>query len=214
MVSVRAWAVRSTWSGVVGIVVSVEIDTDARAVAGVSVLSPHAVAVPRVCVAVGVDDGHDDEGDIVEVLVELAVADLVHEPLAVRGRDPLSSVDSAIDGDDLGARADLDSEKVASLEGSAVFEVAVEGLRVRLNGIVVVVLEKIVSFAVVSREHGLDVDLLLEVLDRNLVVEVVGAEDILELLGVESRDLDVGGAAGNELVSALGRPEVEVHHAV
>ena len=70
------------------------------------------------------------------------------------------------------------------------------------------------SFAVVSREHGLDVDLLLEVLDRNLVVEVVGAEDILEFLGVESGDLDVGGAAENELVSALGRPKVEVHHAV
>ena len=140
MVSVRAWAVRSTGSGVVGIVVSVKIDTDACTVTGVSVLSPHSVAVPRVDIAIRVDDGHDDEGDVVEVLVELAITDLVHEPLAIRGRDPLSGVDSAIDGDDFGARADLDSEKVASLEGSSVSEEAVKSLRVRLNGIVVVVL--------------------------------------------------------------------------
>jgi len=198
----------------IGIIVSVKVDTDAGAVAGVSILSPHSVAVPGVDVAVGVDAWHDDEGDVVEVLVELAIADLVHEPLAVRGRDPFSSVDSAIDGHNLGARSDLNTEKVTALEGSSVSEIAVEGLRVRLDCIVVVVLEEVVSFAVVSREHGLDVDLFLEILDGNFVVKIVCAEDLLELVGEESRDLDVGGTTKDELVDALGRPKVEVHHAV
>ena len=162
-----------TLSSILVAKISVEIDSITGAVASCSVFSPHSVAIPGVDVPVGIEKRHNDEGNIAEVSVELAVLGFVQKPLAVGGRDPFSSVKTAIDGDDLGSGTNFDTEHIPSFERRTKGEVASECFRVGFDGVVVVVLQKIVDLFVVSRENFLDVNLFLEVLNGEFVLEII-----------------------------------------
>ena len=70
------------------------------------------------------------------------------------------------------------------------------------------------GLAVVSGEHCLNVNLFLEVLDGEFILKVSGSEGVFELVSVELGDVDVSTAARDELVDALGRPEIQVHNSI